>query len=96
MGDPNAEDIAPGTLLIFSARWNPLARALDVMAERLGEVGVVVEHVDIEVRADLADRYGVLVLPTYVLVTKGGWSTRTGALSKSALLGWIQGEEIED
>lgn len=72
-----------GTLVIYTARWVPVARYVEVLAEDLLACGVRVELVDVETATQEADELKIKVLPTFVWWGEEGPVVHLGALSHS-------------
>ena len=82
----------PPTLLIFSAEWCPACTTLkDALAANPDTLsGVSAVFVDIDANADLAQVYGVRVVPTLVMLLADGKQRRyTGAPNVKTLKKWL-------
>jgi hypothetical protein len=70
-----------GTLVIYCAKWVPVARYVELIAQKIRELGVIVEVVDVAAERTEADQLGVVVLPTFIFWDEEGPQSRTGAQS---------------
>jgi len=76
-------------LLDFYAEWCPPCKIMDPRIEELIADGAPVEKIDIDQNMDLAQSYGVMSIPTYVVmdgdkeVQRFSGVTDTGALKKA-------------
>jgi len=85
-GAPLGLDAYPtGSLLIFSARWVPLAKVLAGMAGQLRSQGLAVVEIDVDAQAALADQLRIVSLPTFCYLAEEGPAFRTGASSMADL-----------
>jgi hypothetical protein len=70
-----------GTLVVYSAKWVPVARYVELVVADLRAAGGVVELVDVDESQDDAENQKILVLPSFVWWGSEGRVLRTGALS---------------
>jgi thioredoxin 1 len=73
-------------LVDFFATWCGPCKNLGPVVEKLAGEGHRVCKVDIEVRPDLASRYGVTALPTLVVITDGEETARFVGLQSERTL----------
>ena len=85
------------TLVDFWAEWcgpcKMIAPVLDMVQEELGDkINIVKINVDEE--GDLATKYSVRTIPTLILFNNGQVvDSKFGAISKQALIDWIQSKQ---
>jgi len=80
-------------LVDFWATWcGPCRMVAPVLEELSAETGLKVVKVDVDENPDLAQRYGIMSIPT-LMVFKGGQlvNQAVGAMPKDAILSLIQG-----
>lgn len=90
----DAEVIASQTpvLLDFWAEWCGPCRMLSPVVDEIAEetVGLVVGKVNVDDSPELAQQFGVMSIPTLVLIKNGTEAKRlVGVRSKSELLEWL-------
>jgi thioredoxin 1 len=86
--------IKDGTVLVdFFAVWcGPCQAMKPVLEAYVGSAGAVkVLSVDVDKLADVASKYDVMSIPTFVLFVDGEpKEVRTGAMPENELRGWVE------
>ena len=82
-------------LLDFYADWCGPCQVMKPIfkeVEKDYEGKVEFKQVDVETNSEVASQYGVLSIPTFVIVKEGKEEARkVGAMPKDVLKGWIDG-----
>lgn len=79
-----------GEVLDFSARWCGPCQQMAPLVARLEREGLPIRSVDVDAQRDLAARFNINRLPTFVLVVDGREVARhTGPLSEHDLRTWL-------
>ena len=76
-----------GTLVIYSAKWVPVARYVELLVADLRASGGVVELVDVDEARDEAEDQRIAVLPSFVWWGPDGRVLRSGAMSPDDVAG---------
>jgi len=79
-----------GEVLDFSARWCGPCQQVAPLVARLEREGLPIRSVDVDAERELAQRFNVTAMPTFVLVIDGREVARqTGILSEDQLRAWL-------
>jgi len=81
---------APTVLVDFHAAWCQPCKALEPTLAAIDGNPIPVVKVDVDAEPDLAVRFGIMSVPTLVLIKNGEpIDKRTGTHSEGALRSWI-------
>lgn len=71
-GAAGQADLPHDTVLLdFTAKWCPPCQEMSPIVDRLSQQGYPVQKVDVDADRDTADRFGIKMLPTFVLLVNG-------------------------
>jgi thioredoxin len=78
-------------LIDFWADWCAPCKQMNPVIEELISEGFNVEKIDVDKEQALAQKYGVMSIPTYIFEKDGKEIARiSGATSKDNLLSWLK------
>lgn len=70
----------------FYAEWCPPCKTMEPVIEELAKKGVTIEKINIDDNMELAQNYGVMSIPTFVIENDGKEVTRfTGITDKDEI-----------
>jgi thiol-disulfide isomerase/thioredoxin len=80
-----------GEVLDFSAKWCGPCQQMAPVVARLERDGLPIRAIDVDAQRDLAERFNVTSMPTFVLVVDGREVDRhVGMMDEGQLRAWIQ------
>lgn len=81
-------------LIMFGARWcKPCRRGKQLLEQFSKDTGAETEYIDCEQKHDIASRYGIQHVPTFVLEESGIETARIRGLSVSYFYEIVRKEE---
>ena len=86
-------DSGKTVLLDFYAEWCGPCKMVSPIVDQISEEnpGIIVGKIDVDDQQEIAEKYGILSIPTLVVLKNGEVANKgTGVLTKGKLLEWLK------